>query len=77
MRQNVDQLFARVLNTPAGKELMGYLRSITLERVLGADASDAAVRFLEGQRFLVRQMENLIQRGCVARSTMEKGEVNG
>lgn len=62
MTPNVDQLFARVLNTPAGKELMAYLRSITMERVLGADASDAAVRFLEGQRFLVRQMENLIQR---------------
>lgn len=32
MTPNVDQLFARVLNTPAGKELMAYLRSITMER---------------------------------------------
>ena len=77
MTPNVDQLFARVLNTPAGKELMAYLRSITMERVLGADASDAAVRFLEGQRFLVRQMENFTQRGSVAYSTMEKGETDG
>ena len=77
MLQNIDQLFARVFNTSSGKELMAYLRSITMERVLGADASDAAVRFLEGQRFLVRQMENLIQRGCVARATVEKGEING
>ena len=77
MSPNIDQLFARVLNTPAGKELMAYLRSITLERVLGADASDAAIRFLEGQRFLVRQMENLIQRGCAAHATVEKGEING
>ena len=52
MTPNVDQLFARVLNTPAGKELMAYLRSITMERVLGADASDAAVRFLED--YLIR-----------------------
>ncbi len=77
MLQNIDQLFARVFNTSSGKELMAYLRSITLERVLSADASDAAIRFLEGQRFLVRQMENFTQRGSVAYSTMEKGETDG
>ncbi len=77
MAPEIDRLFARVFQTIEGKQVMNYLRQITVERVLGADASDAAVRFLEGQRFLVRQMENLSQRGQMAHTTIEKGERNG
>ena len=42
---------------------MRHLRQITIERVLGANATDAELRGLEAQRALVHQIENLIERG--------------
>lgn len=77
MHNEIECLFARVFQTPAGKQVMDYLRQQTVYRVLGADSSDAVLRFLEGQRFLVRQMENLIQRGQTAHAIIDKGEING
>jgi hypothetical protein len=54
---NVKSLFS----SPSGKEVLKYLRSITIESVQGANASDAELRHLEGQRYLVGLIERRIK----------------
>jgi len=55
--QNINSLF----RTPTGKAVMSYLRSITIEAVSGANISDAELRHLEGQRYLVGLIERRYQ----------------
>lgn len=55
--------FARCFSTSAGTAVMAHLRKITIERVLGPNATDAELRGLEAQRALVHQIENMIDRG--------------
>ena len=47
--QNIQALFTDDL----GKEVLSYFRSITIEAVSGPNISDAELRHLEGQRYLV------------------------
>ena len=60
---NIEQLYAKTFIAPAGQKVMAHLRKITIERILGPNASDAELRTLEGQRALVKQIEQLISRG--------------
>ncbi|MEE1110955.1 MAG: hypothetical protein UIH99_01955 [Alphaproteobacteria bacterium] len=55
--------FARTFSGLYGEQVLSYLHHITTERVLGPNASESELRFLEAQRFLVRQIENMILRG--------------
>jgi len=50
-----------LFRTPTGKAVMSYLRSITIEAVSGANISDAELRHLEGQRYLVGLIERRFQ----------------
>mgnify|MGYP000950549487 CR=1 FL=1 len=45
--------FARCFAGPDGARVLASLKAMTLERALGPDAPDAALRHLEGQRQLV------------------------
>lgn len=54
---------ARLFSHPDGPAVLDWLRGQTLNRALGPDASDAALRHLEGQRQLVRSLLGLIDRG--------------
>ena len=47
--KNVLSLF----NTPNGIEVLKYLKSVTIEAVSGSNISDAELRHLEGQRYIV------------------------
>jgi len=62
-----DDLISRhvnsVFNTPNGAAVLKYLRSITIESVQGPNASDAELRHLEGQRYLVGLIERRINHG--------------
>ena len=60
---DIEKYYARVFKTHDGAMVLKHLRKITIERILGPDSSDAALRTLEGQRALVHQIEQLIQRG--------------
>ena len=62
MREN-EKNFARTFGTPDGRAVLSHLRKITIERVLGPNATDAELRTLEGQRALVHQIEQLSERG--------------
>ena len=49
-----------VFGKPAGREVLRYLRSITLDAVAGGGISDGELRHLEGQRFIVALIERRI-----------------
>lgn len=54
---NVASLFASEL----GKEVLTYLRSITIEAVHGSAVTDEALRHVEGQRYIVGIIQSRIQ----------------
>lgn len=56
-------LMLSLFEHPAGKEVLDYLRSITLNRVNGPEASDMALRHHEGMRQLFQIIVNRIERG--------------
>jgi hypothetical protein len=55
--------YARCFATPEGEKVLKHLRAVTLERVLGPDASASMLRHLEGQRQLVSSMAAWAERG--------------
>ena len=59
----IEKQYARTFNSVSGKQVMAHLRAITIERVLGANASDSELRWIAAQSALVHQIENLIKRG--------------
>ena len=58
---NISLTTAQLFSTPSGKEVLRYLRSITIEAVSGANVTDAELRHLEGQRYLVGLIERRIK----------------
>ncbi len=61
--KDIELNYARCFGTGAGAQVLAHLRKITIERVLGPNATDAELRGLEAQRALVHQIENMIERG--------------
>lgn len=56
------------LETPAGREVIAYLRSITTNVASGPEISDRALMHLEGQRFLVGLLSQRINLGHKAKT---------
>ena len=56
-------LAARCFRGMDGNRFLAYLRGLTVERVLGPAANDAALRHLEGQRQLVHHIAGLVDQG--------------
>jgi hypothetical protein len=54
---------ARLFATPDGEALLQHLKSMTLDRCLGPESGDNALRHLEGQRHLVLHLLALAARG--------------
>lgn len=59
----IEKHYARIFNTPSGKQVLNHLRSITKERVMGQNATNEELRWWAAQNALVSQIENLIKRG--------------
>lgn len=55
--KNVASLFS----SETGKEVLRYLKSITIESVHGAAVTDAELRHMEGQRYVVAIIEARIK----------------
>lgn len=62
-QKRVNGLFARVFGTSDGLEVLALLRSGTIEKTMGPDASERALLYLEGQRQLVRVIETRVANG--------------
>ena len=60
---DIEKHYARIFNTPSGKQVLNHLHSLTTERIFGSNASDNDLRWWAAQNALVRQIENLITRG--------------
>lgn len=55
----IRQAFAKCFMSGEGRKVLSFLRKITVERSLGANATDNELRYLEGQRQLVKKIETL------------------
>jgi len=60
--KNRDRKYARVLGAGEGQQLLEELLD-EANRPLGPNASDSALRFREGQRYLVHQLALRTKRG--------------
>ncbi len=58
--RQISQNIAEVFLSPVGKEVLRYLRSMTIEMVSGPNISTEELRHLEGQRYLVGLLERRI-----------------
>ncbi|MCR9222332.1 MAG: hypothetical protein NXI21_19085 [Alphaproteobacteria bacterium] len=65
-RRRAEISVARCFAGPDGERALAHLARITVERALGPEASDAALRDLEGQRRLYHHLLGLIERGRTA-----------
>ena len=61
--QKIEHAYARTFSSESGEIVLEHLRRITIERVLGPNATESELRTLEGMRSLVHQIEQLISRG--------------
>jgi hypothetical protein len=68
--EKISKDIRAAFRTPNGQQVLKYLRSITIEAVTGPAASDAELRHLEGQRYLVGLIERRMKHA-------EKVEKNG
>jgi hypothetical protein len=56
----ISQNIAQIFESPTGKEVIRYLRSITIEMVNGPNVTTEELRHLEGQRYIVGLIEQRI-----------------
>ena len=56
----VSRNIAQIFESPTGKEVMRYLRSITIEMVNGPNVTTEELRHIEGQRYIVGLIEQRI-----------------
>lgn len=60
-QKKLNEMAAAVFETPAGREYMNYLRSITVFAVCGPEITDAGLRHREGARSLVAVISQQIE----------------
>ena len=56
----ISQNVAQIFNSPTGKEVLRYLRSVTIEMVNGPNVTTEELRHIEGQRYIVGLIEQRI-----------------
>ncbi len=56
----ISKNIAQIFNTPTGKAVLQYLRSVTIEMVNGPNVSTEELRHIEGQRYIVGLLEQRI-----------------
>jgi len=61
--EEVAKCFARCFRGADGERALAHLKAQTLDLAAGPDMPDSRLRHLEGQRFLVRSIINLVERG--------------
>jgi hypothetical protein len=61
---DAPEFLSRCFATPDGRRTLALLKTLTLERALGPESSDAALRHLEGQRRLVATLLVLAARSA-------------
>lgn len=57
--RELEKNYARCFNTPSGEFVLRHLRSMTIDRWLGPNATESELRTLEAQRALVHAIIKL------------------
>ena len=57
----ISKNIASIFESTSGKEVLKYLRSITIEMVNGPNVTTEELRHMEGQRYIVGLIERRIQ----------------
>jgi len=68
--ERISKNMQSVFSSPSGKEILKYLRSITIESVNGPVVTDNELRHHEGQRYLVGLIERRINHAMKVRSNV-------
>ncbi len=58
--EQISQNIAHLFSSDTGKEVLRYLRTITIEIVHGANVTTEELRHIEGQRYVVGLIETRI-----------------
>jgi|TARA_R110000803_G_scaffold39729_9_gene85691 hypothetical protein len=58
--KQISHNVSKVFESPAGKEVIRYLRSVTIEMVNGPNVTTEELRHIEGQRYIVGLIEQRI-----------------
>ena len=66
--ETISLNIASLFSTELGNDVLKYLRSITIEAVNGAAVTDAELRHMEGQRYIVGLLESRIRHGQKVKS---------
>lgn len=66
--ETISLNIASLFSTELGNDVLKYLRSITIEAVNGAAVTDAELRHMEGQRYIVGLVESRIRHGQKVKS---------
>ena len=66
--EKISLNIATLFSSELGKDVLKYLRSVTIEAVNGAAVSDAELRHMEGQRYIVGLIESRIRHGQKVKS---------
>ena len=61
--KDIEKHYARIFSDFSGKQVLNHLRSITIERILGPNATNDDLRWWAAQNALVHQIESLIKKG--------------
>lgn len=61
--ERIEIAYARTFGCASGAVVLEHLRKMTIERAMGANATDNELRWLESQRALVHKIEQLVLRG--------------
>jgi hypothetical protein len=73
--EQINTLFESVFKKENAQAILSYLRQITIESVAGSEISDASLRHLEGQRYIVGLMQRRFNKGRSQRIIKEKQDV--
>lgn len=62
-KAEVERTFTRLFLSDDGQKVLSYLQLITFHRASGVNASDAQLRYMEGQRAIVTTILRIINNG--------------
>ena len=72
--EQISKVIDSVFKTPNGKEVLQYMRSITIDAVSGPNISDIELRHLEGQRFVIGLLSSRANHASAIKSKEGKDE---
>jgi len=68
--EQISQNMAQLFSSDTGKEVLRYLRTITIEIVHGANTTTEELRHIEGQRYIVGLIQTRINHSHRVRSNV-------